>query len=97
MVLSRGLSDQEAQQVRETLNLPQDAAVTQREAILARAVELAKQGKKEWAVFLLDMAEPKEQDTEEETFRLPELGSMTDQELQGLARKVGKASREVKA
>jgi hypothetical protein len=70
--------------------------VTQRDAIFATAVELAKQGKKEWAVFLRDTAqeELKEPTAEEEAIRLPELGAMTEKELQSLAKKLRKAQKE---
>jgi hypothetical protein len=90
------LGEEEAKPVRQTLGLPQNAAVTQREAIFATAVELAKQGKKEWAVFLRDTAqeEPKEPTVEEEAIRLPELGTMTDKELRSMAKKLQSAQKE---
>jgi hypothetical protein len=90
------LGEEEAGPVRETLGLPARAAVTQRDAIFATAVELAKQGKKEWAVFLRDIAqaELKEPTAEEEAIRLPELGSMTDEELQSMAKKLQSTQKE---
>jgi hypothetical protein len=90
------LGEEEAGPVREILGLPGRAVVTQRDAIFATAVELAKQGKKEWAVFLRDTAqeELKEPTAEEEAIRLPELGAMTEKELQSLAKKLRKAQKE---
>jgi hypothetical protein len=90
------LGEEEAGPVRETLGLPKRAAVTQRDAIFATAVELAKQGKKEWAVFLRDIAqeELKEPTGEEAQIRLPELGAMTDEELQAMAKKLQSTQKE---
>jgi hypothetical protein len=90
------LGEEEAGPVREILGLPKRAVVTQRDAIFATAVELAKQGKKEWAVFLRDTAqeELKEPTTEEAQIQLPELGTMTEKELQSLAKKLRKAQKE---
>jgi hypothetical protein len=94
--LDGALRDEEAEPVRQTLGLPKNAAVTQLDAIFATAVELAKQGKKEWAVFLRDTAqeEPTEPTAEEENIRLPELGAMTDKELRSMAKKLQRAQKE---
>jgi hypothetical protein len=94
--LDGALREEEAEPVRQTLGLSKNAAVTQLDAIFATAVELAKQGKKEWAVFLRDTAqeEPTEPTAEEENIRLPELGAMTDKELRSMAKKLQKVQKE---
>jgi hypothetical protein len=94
LALAGVLDEEEAERVREVMNLPEHATVTQREAIMVKAVELAKQGKKEWMGFLRELAEQSEEQDTEENLRLPELSSMTDKELRRLEKKLRRNRKE---